>query len=165
MAQATPTTESPISGASVRRGDRVFGGLSKSAGILVLVIMAAIGIFLLWKALPALQANTANFLTSTNWSPDADPPAFGIAALAFGTLISSIIAMVLAVLDASPLDAMPATRLGAAPQAQHDALAFKRRYLHLATEREFGEGHRDADREVVAGPAEHRVRPHVALDQ
>ena len=33
---------SAISGASVRRGDRVFRGLSRGAGTMVLVIMAAI---------------------------------------------------------------------------------------------------------------------------
>jgi phosphate transport system permease protein len=59
--------------------------------------MAAIGIFLIWKAIPALQADTANFFTTQAWTPDADPSVFGIAALAFGTLISSIIAMALAV--------------------------------------------------------------------
>jgi phosphate transport system permease protein len=97
MAQATPTTESPISGASVRRGDRVFGGLSKSAGILVLVIMAAIAAFLIWRSIPSLTSNTGNFFTEPGWSPDADPPVFGIGALLFGTLVSAFIAMLLAV--------------------------------------------------------------------
>ena len=97
MAQATPTTESPISGASVRRGDRVFGGLSKSAGILVLVIMAAIAAFLVWRSIPSLTSNTGNFFTEPGWSPDADPPVFGIGALLFGTLVSAFIAMLLAV--------------------------------------------------------------------
>jgi len=97
MAQATPTTESPISGSSVRRGDRVFGGLSKYAGIAVLVIMAAIAVFLVWKSIPSLTTNTGNFLTEPSWNPDGSPPVFGIAALAFGTLVSATIAMLLAV--------------------------------------------------------------------
>lgn len=92
-----PDVEPAAPASPVRRGDRIFEGVSRLAGILVLVIMAAIGLFLLWKALPALQENTANFLTTSVWSPDADPPAFGIAALAFGTLISAVIAMLLAV--------------------------------------------------------------------
>jgi phosphate transport system permease protein len=91
------TSTSPISGASVRRGDRVFGGLSKGAGLLVLVTLAAIAAFLVVKAIPSLTTNTANFFTDTQWYPDADPPAFGIAALAFGTIVSATIAMVLAV--------------------------------------------------------------------
>jgi phosphate transport system permease protein len=98
MADPTTTSEaSPISGASVRRGDRIFGGLSKYAGIAVLVIMAAIAVFLVWKSIPSLTTNTGNFLTEKSWNPDGNPPVFGIAALAFGTLVSAAIAMILAV--------------------------------------------------------------------
>jgi phosphate transport system permease protein len=97
MAEGTTSAASPISGASVRRGDRVFGGMSKGAGIAVLVIMAAIAAFLIWRSIPSLTSNTANFFTESAWSPDADPPVFGIAALAFGTLVSAVIAMMLAV--------------------------------------------------------------------
>ncbi|MEZ5116000.1 MAG: phosphate ABC transporter permease subunit PstC [Candidatus Nanopelagicales bacterium] len=78
-------------------GDRVFSGVSRGAGILVLVIMGAIGAFLIWKAIPSFQDNSANFFTETQWLPDADPPVFGIAALAFGTLMTSVMALVLAV--------------------------------------------------------------------
>jgi phosphate transport system permease protein len=102
-----PTTESPsapaaeppveIRGQAVRRGDRVFRSLSRGAGILVLVIMAAIAAFLVWKSIPGLQANTENFFTFEEWFPDDDPSRFGIAALAFGTLLSAVIAMALAV--------------------------------------------------------------------
>lgn len=88
---------SPIRGRARRRGDRVFSGLSMAAGILVLAIMAGIALFLVIKAIPALTANTANFLTTSEWLPDNSPPVFGIAALAFGTLVSSVIAMLLAV--------------------------------------------------------------------
>jgi phosphate transport system permease protein len=98
MADAPPiAAASPISGASVRRGDRVFGGLSKYAGITVLVIMAAIAVFLVWRAIPSLTNNTGNFLTEQSWNPDGNPSVFGIAALLFGTLVSASIAMVLAV--------------------------------------------------------------------
>lgn len=80
-----------------RRGDRVFLGLSRGSGVGVLVIMAAIAAFLVWKAIPSLTANSGNFFTETAWFPDDDPPLFGIAALAFGTLMTALIAMVLAV--------------------------------------------------------------------
>lgn len=88
---------SGIQGASVRRGDRVFRGLSRGAGVLILVTMAAIAVFLIWRAIPSLQANTANFFTTQVWFPDAKPAVFGIAALAFGTLMTAAIAMLLAV--------------------------------------------------------------------
>jgi phosphate transport system permease protein len=86
-----------ISGASVRTGDRVFLALSRAAGISVLVIMAAIGIFLIWKAIPSLRTNSTSFLSTQVWFPDDKSPTFGIAALAFGTLTISVIAMAIAV--------------------------------------------------------------------
>jgi phosphate transport system permease protein len=92
-----PETRSAIRGASVRAGDRVFRAMSRSSGILILVTMAAIAVFLIVKAIPSLQANTANFFTTQEWTPDAKPPYFGIAALAFGTLMTAAIAMLMAV--------------------------------------------------------------------
>lgn len=97
MSSTTADPASSIAGASVRRGDRIFGSLSLVAGSMVLVIMAAIAAFLIWRALPALGHNTANFFTEQKWLPDAASPQFGIAALAFGTVVSAVIAMSLAV--------------------------------------------------------------------
>ncbi len=79
-----------------RVGDRVFRGFASGAGIFVLVIMGAIGAFLVWKSIPSLQADSTNFFTTTEWFPDDNPAVFGIAALLFGTVISAAIAMVLA---------------------------------------------------------------------
>ncbi len=93
----TSAIDSTIQGSSVRPGDRVFLGMSRGAGILILVTMAAIAVFLIIKAIPGLQANTANFFTTQVWFPDQDPSVFGIASLAFGTLMTAIIAMLLAV--------------------------------------------------------------------
>ena len=55
---------------SPRAGDRVFRGLTLGAGSVVLLLMSAIAVFLIAKAIPALQANTSNFLTETRWLPD-----------------------------------------------------------------------------------------------
>lgn len=77
-------------------GDRAFRLLVRSAGVLVLVIMAAITAFLVVEAIPALRADHANFFTETRWFPDASPSVFGVAALTFGTLVSSVIALLLA---------------------------------------------------------------------
>jgi phosphate transport system permease protein len=74
-----------------------FRALSTAAGAMVLVIIVAIAIFLISKAIPALRANTENFLTYQAWFPNDDQPKFGIAALAFGTVLSSIIALIVAV--------------------------------------------------------------------
>jgi len=74
-----------------------FRALSTSASAMVLVIIVAIAIFLISKAIPALRANTVNFLTYQTWFPNDDQPKFGIASLAFGTLLSSVIALIVAV--------------------------------------------------------------------
>jgi phosphate transport system permease protein len=77
--------------------ETAFRGLTSAAGAMVLVIIVAIAIFLIAKAVPALRANTANFFTYEGWSPNATEPKFGIGALAFGTVLSSAIALLVAV--------------------------------------------------------------------
>ncbi|GAB3963030.1 phosphate ABC transporter permease subunit PstC [Streptomyces sparsus] len=91
----TPTPPTP--GRATHRGDQIFLGLSKGSGIVLLVIMAAIAAFLTWRTVIALGKNEGNFLTTFDWNANADPPVFGIAVLAFGTVVSSVIAMALAV--------------------------------------------------------------------
>ncbi|MGI5398062.1 phosphate ABC transporter permease subunit PstC [Streptomyces sp. CA-135486] len=80
-----------------RAGDKVFIGLSRGSGILLLVIMASIAAFLTYRATIAISKDQGNFLTTFDWNPAGNPPVFGIAVLLFGTVISSIIAMVIAV--------------------------------------------------------------------
>jgi phosphate transport system permease protein len=75
----------------------VFLALSRGSGILLLVIMAAIAVFLTYRASLALSKNEGNFLTTFEWNTNTIPPVFGIAVLAFGTVVSAIIAMALAV--------------------------------------------------------------------
>ncbi|HEV7886065.1 MAG TPA: phosphate ABC transporter permease subunit PstC [Acidimicrobiales bacterium] len=71
--------------------------MTQGAGLLVLVIISAIALFLLARALPAFQRAGLGFLTEKTWFPDAAPARFGIAALAFGTVVSSVVALMLAV--------------------------------------------------------------------
>jgi phosphate transport system permease protein len=78
-------------------GDRVFSGLARGSGLALLGIMAAIALFLAIRASIALGRNEGNFLTTFAWDANADPPVFGIAVLLFGTVVSSLIAMLLAV--------------------------------------------------------------------
>src|SRR5690349_13723026 len=63
-----------------------FRGLSTAAGAMVLVIIVAIAVFLISKAIPAIQDDHENFLTYNRWSPNEASPAFGIAVLALGTV-------------------------------------------------------------------------------
>ncbi len=59
--------------------------------------MAAIAAFLTWRAVIAISDDDGNFLTTFEWNTGTNPPVFGIAVLAYGTIISSIIAMAIAV--------------------------------------------------------------------
>ncbi|MCW2543371.1 MAG: phosphate transporter, inner rane subunit PstC [Frankiales bacterium] len=93
-----PAPELPsLDGGSGRRADRAFYALTGAAGIAMVALIVAIGVFLVIQAVPALRANTTSFLTTKQFLPEADVPSFGIAVLAFGTVLTSAIAMVLAV--------------------------------------------------------------------
>jgi phosphate transport system permease protein len=83
--------------ATRRRGDAVFRRVAQGSGLLVVALLAAIAVFLFVRAFPALHRAGWRFLTERAWFPDASPARFGIAALAFGTLVSSLVALVLAV--------------------------------------------------------------------
>jgi phosphate transport system permease protein len=78
-------------------GDRLFGGAARGAGLLVIVLVTLIAVFLLSQALPALAKDKVNFLTSTQWNVDGTPLQFGIANLLWVTVLSSAIAMLIAV--------------------------------------------------------------------
>jgi phosphate transport system permease protein len=80
----------------VRVADRLFQGVTVSSGLFVLALIVAIAVFLVWKALPAFDKAGFRFLTENGWFPDASPPSFGVAALAFGTVLSSVLAMAIA---------------------------------------------------------------------
>jgi phosphate transport system permease protein len=81
---------------SSRRGDRVFSGVTLAAGLLVFVLLGAIAVFLVVKALPALQHDKSSFWSTKIWEPDTSGK-YGIAALVYGTILSSLLALVMAV--------------------------------------------------------------------
>jgi len=56
-----------------------------------------IAVFLLSQALPSLAKDKVNFLTSTKWAVDGTPLQFGIANMLWVTVLSSVIAMMIAV--------------------------------------------------------------------
>jgi phosphate transport system permease protein len=95
--ETTLDTTSLREGQSGRRGDVVFRGLTLGAGLLVFALLAAIAIFLVVKAIPALRADTTSFWTTKSWTAQEGNAMFGIAALLFGTLLTSLLALVMAV--------------------------------------------------------------------
>jgi phosphate transport system permease protein len=86
-----------MAGTSRRLGDRVFAGISIGSGVFVVLVIAAVAVFLLAQALPSLRDNQAGFLTSRVWNPGGSPPQFGVADLIWVTIISSLVAMVISV--------------------------------------------------------------------
>ncbi|MBR7825936.1 phosphate ABC transporter permease subunit PstC [Actinospica sp. MGRD01-02] len=80
-------------------GDRAFAGSARAAAVFILVIMAAIAGFLIYQAVNAISQDKVNFLTSFAWDPDGNNtngvPTFGIAAIAWGTLVTSVVGVLL----------------------------------------------------------------------
>ncbi|MGC4935357.1 phosphate ABC transporter permease subunit PstC [Gordonia sp. DT30] len=82
-------------------GDRVFSYLARGTGFLVIVLIAGIGISLIFDAIPAITANHANFLFSSEWKVaasdfDAGTVRFGVWELFRATVLTSVFALVLA---------------------------------------------------------------------
>jgi phosphate transport system permease protein len=99
MTTTDPTAMSPSIArrGKARRGDAIFSFVARAAGVFVLVLIVAIGAFLVGRALPAFSQAGLHFFTEKTWFPDNSPSVFGIAALAFGTVLSSLCALVIAV--------------------------------------------------------------------
>ncbi|MCA1004795.1 phosphate ABC transporter permease subunit PstC [Rhodococcus hoagii] len=80
-----------------RPGDRIFGSLASGSAVFITLLVAAVGIFLIWRAVPALQRNEVNFLTSRVWDTDnINAMAFGVLDLLSVTVMVSVFALVLA---------------------------------------------------------------------
>lgn len=82
-------------GRAAGRGDRVFRGVALAAGLLVLAILALIAISTTKEAWPAFQQEGFKFIFSDDWVPAEGK--FGALAFIYGTLLVSVIALVLAV--------------------------------------------------------------------
>ena len=79
----------------LRLGDSVFRNLTRAAAIAVLMILGGVMVSLVTGAWPALQAFGFNFLIEERWNPVTER--FGAIAPIYGTIVSSFIAMSIAV--------------------------------------------------------------------
>lgn len=79
-------------------GERIFRRLAEGSGLLIVLLIAAIGGFLAWRARPALARNKENFLTyGGNWvTTDTSAMHFGILDLLHVTVFVSLFALLLA---------------------------------------------------------------------
>ncbi|WP_437339842.1 phosphate ABC transporter permease subunit PstC [Mycobacterium asiaticum] len=79
-------------------GERIFRRLSEGSGLLIVLLIAAIGGFLAWRAAPAMARNTVNFFTfGGTWvTTDTSAMQFGILELLQVTVFVSLFALLLA---------------------------------------------------------------------
>src|SRR5438105_10761353 len=75
-------------------GDRIFHVLVVAAAALVPVLLIGIIFLLALDAWPAMQRFGFGFLTDSAWDPVSEK--FGAAAYAYGTIVTSILALLLA---------------------------------------------------------------------
>jgi phosphate transport system permease protein len=79
----------------LRLGDAVFRILTRTAAITVLLLLGGVIVALISGSLPALRTFGLDFLTTEVWNPVTEK--FGALAPVYGTLVTSLIAMLIAV--------------------------------------------------------------------
>jgi phosphate transport system permease protein len=89
------TMSSTVSAAGSRATDRIFGWSACGAAIITLALFVGIIVSLVYGAWPAIAKNGLGFLTSTEWDPVKNN--YGGLVMIYGTLATSIIALVIAV--------------------------------------------------------------------
>ena len=79
----------------LRLGDRAYRRALQALGLVVLGIFAAVGVSLFAQAWPALVHSGPGFVTGTTWDPNK--AIYGVLPFIVGTLLTSAIALVLAI--------------------------------------------------------------------
>lgn len=86
-----------------RRSDKVFRGVVTTGGLSSLFILGLIAIFLAYRGFEVLKTEGLGFITKADWSVTIDESGnivestFGISAMLVGTILCSLIAVVIAV--------------------------------------------------------------------
>jgi phosphate transport system permease protein len=76
-------------------GDLIFQSLTGLGAVVVVAVVGAILLLLLWKSMPSIQRFGLGFITSSDWDPLHER--FGAWPSIYGTLVTTAIAMLLAV--------------------------------------------------------------------
>jgi len=79
-----------------RPGDLVFSISAKAAGVLILVILAAVAVFLIVQAWPAIQLDSDELAEEVHWIGEAQSLLDYVGPLVFGTILAALIALVIA---------------------------------------------------------------------
>src|SRR6201995_2086263 len=78
-------------------GDATFYWITRLSAISVLLILGGIILSLIVGAWPAIHEYGFSFLPTRRWAPSADPPVLGALGPIYGTLVTSFIAMLIAI--------------------------------------------------------------------
>lgn len=78
------------------RAGRTFAALATTSGALILAVLAAVAVFLLVEAWPAISASPEE-LAEISWMPDDGSLLGYIGPLAFGTVLAAVLALAMAV--------------------------------------------------------------------
>lgn len=78
-------------------GDVTFYWITRLSAISVLLILGGIILSLIVGAFPAMKEYGFAFLWTQRWAPSADPPVLGALGPMYGTLVTSFIAMLIAI--------------------------------------------------------------------
>jgi phosphate transport system permease protein len=79
-----------------RPADRIFAWSAKGAGTLILVMLAAVAVFLVVQGWPAIQTNADVLGSRISWFPDGKSLLGYVGPLVFGTLLAAVIALIIA---------------------------------------------------------------------
>jgi len=78
-----------------RWGDHLFRLLMRASALTLLVIVLGMLVVMVWEALPSIRAFGWRFLFTSTWDPVAQH--FGALPLVYGTIVSSVLALLIAV--------------------------------------------------------------------
>ncbi|MEA2871922.1 MAG: phosphate transport system permease protein [Hyphomicrobiales bacterium] len=81
--------------AKLRVSDNAFRLITRSAALLVLALLGGVIVSLIIGSMPALQALGLEFFTTQSWNPVTEK--FGALAPVYGTIVTSLLAMLIAV--------------------------------------------------------------------
>ena len=94
MSSQSKTAQQPVSG---KNADKVFKGVAYACGILILVVLAAVALFLLFRAWPLIGGDQqANSDTISNFTGGKASSFWGyVGPLLFGTVLISALALLI----------------------------------------------------------------------
>ena len=95
LEKETPVPPAPVQTKRTGLGDILFGFIAKASAVITLLALAGIIVSLFAGAWPAIKSNGLHFFTNADWDPVSG--VFGGFTMIYGTLMTSVIALLIAV--------------------------------------------------------------------